>query len=169
MSRITYTCISTAIAAFTLTVFLSACSRSEEPRFEQVEQQQERELQPETSITFLDANGKEVSTVEAVVADNNKTRSQGLMNVENLPEDEGMLFIFEENKPRSFWMANTPLSLDIIFVNEDYEIVRIQRNTTPYSQEGIPSEAPAKYVVEVNSGYSVRHDIYEGGKIRIKK
>jgi uncharacterized membrane protein (UPF0127 family) len=76
-----------------------------------------------------------------------------------------MIFLFENNRPRSFWMANTPLSLDILFVNSDLEIVRIHRNTTPFSQESIESERPAKYVVEVNAGYTLRHDITEGHRI----
>ena len=64
-------------------------------------------------------------------------------------------------------MASTPLSLDIIFVDEEFEIVRIHRNTPPYSHERILSEEPAKYVVEVNAGYTLRNDITEGMRIRI--
>ncbi len=106
-----------------------------------------------------------VSTVQVAVADDDNSRSEGLMNVHHLPADSGMLFIFEGNEPRSFWMANTPLSLDIIYANSDFEIVRIHRNTQPFSHEQIRSEVPAKYVVEVNAGYAMRHDITEGMKI----
>jgi len=64
-------------------------------------------------------------------------------------------------------MANTPLSLDIIYVNSDFEIVRIHRNTPSYSHENIHSEAPAMYVVEVNAGFTLEHDITEGMSIQV--
>jgi uncharacterized membrane protein (UPF0127 family) len=89
------------------------------------------------------------------------------MDVRNLPKSNGMLFIFEENQPRSFWMANTPLSLDIIFVNEAREIVRIHHNTQPFSESSFESEKPAKYVIETNSGYCISHDIQEGMKVSL--
>lgn len=164
ISRISNACIKN-ILSFCVLLSIIACSspdRTERPAVEE-----ERELDFETTVTFFNARGDQITEIEVAVADDNDSRSQGLMNVHSLPEHAGMLFIFEENEPRSFWMASTPLSLDIIFVNEEYEIVRIHRNTMPYSQESIPSEAPAKYVVEVNAGYTMRHDIYEGGHIRI--
>jgi len=152
-----------------LTLILTGCSGSDRSDRSENQQQaeQERQLEYVAEITFVNSEDEEVSSIRAAVADDNESRSQGLMNVTALPEDAGMLFIFDENQPRSFWMASTPLSLDIIFVNEEFEIVRIHRNTTPFSQENIPSDAPAKYVVEVNSGYTIRHDINEGGRIRI--
>lgn len=87
------------------------------------------------------------------------------MDVNSLPQDRGMLFIFEEQQPLSFWMANTPLPLDIFFVNKDMEIVRIHRNTQPFSEENFTSDAPAIYAVETNGGFAVAHDIREGMKI----
>ena len=143
----------------------SACSSPD--RTETQTGQQERELDYESSVTFFNARGDQITEIEVALADDEASRSEGLMDVHDLPEDAGMLFIFEENEPRSFWMASTPLSLDIIFINEDYEIVRIHRNTAPYSQESIPSELPAMYVVEVNAGFTMRHDITEGGHIQI--
>ena len=81
-------------------------------------------------------------------------------------QNEGMLFIFDEERPLSFWMANTPLSLDIMYVNSDSTIVRIYSNTTPFSEATLPSDAPAIYVVETNAGYAVANGITEGMKIR---
>lgn len=130
---------------------------------------EERTLEYTSEVSFIDVNGNEVSNIDVAVADDDESRTEGLMDVTDLPEDAGMLFIFDENRERNFWMANTPLSLDILFVNEDFEIVRIHQNTTPYSQESIPSEKPAKYVVEVNAGYTLRHDITEGATIRIEE
>ena len=75
-------------------------------------------------------------------------------------------FIFDENQPLNFWMVNTPLPLDIIYVGADSSIVRIHQNTTPFSEATLPSDSPAKFVVETNAGYTMEHGILEGMKIR---
>lgn len=131
----------------------------------QTEIQETRELSYTATVSFLEQLDEEITSVRAAVADDDDSRSEGLMNVHNLPDNAGMLFIFEDEAPRSFWMANTPISLDILFVNSEMEIVRIHRNTPPYSHENIVSESPAKYVVEVNAGFTLNYDIREGMKI----
>ena len=128
-----------------------------------------RTLEYTASVSFLNGDGSVASVIDAAVADDDRSRSEGLMDVYNLPEDAGMLFIFDEEAPRSFWMAGTPLSLDILYVNEEMEIVRIHRNMPPYSHESIESELPAKYVIEVNAGSTLRHDITEGRRIMIER
>lgn len=125
-------------------------------------QQNGRTLSYTASVDFINSEGDTISTVQVAVADDDESRSEGLMDVFELPRDAGMLFIFEDETPRSFWMANTPLSLDILFVNAEMEIIRIHRNTAPYSQDNILSDGPAKYTIEVNAGYTQRHDIMEG-------
>lgn len=129
---------------------------------EHTDSRSERQLEFTSTVHFTSADGEIVTSIAAAVADDDVSRSEGLMDVHNLPENSGMLFIFDDEAQRSFWMANTPLSLDIIFANSEFEIVRIHRNTPPYSNEQILSEAPAKYVVEVNAGYTISHDINEG-------
>jgi len=119
-------------------------------------------------LSFLTPDGSEITSVEIAVANDEESRSSGLMDVRNLPKQHGMLFIFDDEQPRSFWMANTPLSLDIIFVNSEKEIVRIHRNTQPYSEKNFASEFPAMYVVEVNAGFTTRHDITEAAKIEFE-
>ncbi len=145
---------------------LISCNDTETPERATTEQ---RTLEYTSEVTFIDVRGNEISTIDVAVADDDDSRAEGLMDVTDLPDNAGMLFIFNENRERNFWMANTPLSLDILFVNEDFEIVRIHQTTTPYSQDSIPSEEPAKYVVEVNAGYTLRHDITEGASIRIEE
>lgn len=137
-------------------MFFYSCSETEE------NEKPSRALEYPATVDFIGNNGEVITTIEAAVADDDQSRSEGLMDVHNLPSGSGMLFIFDDNEQRSFWMANTPLSLDIIFVNEDLEIVRIHRDTPPYSDQSIPSEQPAKYVVEVNAGFTLKHDITEG-------
>ncbi|MEX0771526.1 MAG: DUF192 domain-containing protein [Balneolales bacterium] len=115
-----------------------------------------------TEVHFLSTTNDTISTIRAAVADTDNERNLGLMDVYDLPSDAGMLFLFEDERPRSFWMANTPLPLDILYINSDNEIVRIHQNTTPFSERQIPSDHPAQYVVEVNGGYTIDHDIREG-------
>jgi uncharacterized membrane protein (UPF0127 family) len=86
-----------------------------------------------------------------------------------MDEMQGMLFIFDNEEYRSFWMANTPLPLDIVFVNAKRVIVTIQRNTVPYSRESVPSTEEAQYVVEVNAGFSDRHGLLVGDTIEWRR
>ena len=149
-------------------ILMLSCSGRENRQSESVDSSSQRKLDYVGEVSFLDDENAVISTVDVAVADDNRERSEGLMNITDLPSDSGMLFIFENEQPRSFWMANTPLSLDIIFVNSNMEIVRVHRNTQPYSQKSIESEAPAKYVIEVNAGYALDHDIREGMKVRFE-
>lgn len=126
-----------------------------------------RELVIEDTVEFILKDGQSLP-LEVALADDNDERAAGLMYIRSMDENQGMLFVFEDEQPRSFWMANTPLALDMLFVNESYEIVTIHRNTQPFSQRNFTSEIPAKYVIEVNGGYTIRHDIQEGMSVRIK-
>lgn len=145
------------------TLFLIGCSNEKtEPK----EQYKGRIVTPESSLSFIDSDGNEITSIEIAIADLPEERNQGLMDVNTLPENIGMLFIFDEEAPRSFWMVNTPLPLDIMYVGSDSIIVRIHQNTTPFSETSLASDAPAQYVVETNGGFSLTHGITEGMKIR---
>lgn len=129
-------------------------------------QDQGRKITYESTVAFVNASSDTLATVRVAVADTPDERNMGLMDVQKLPEDAGMLFLFDHERPQSFWMANTPLSLDIIFINSDHEIVRIHHNTEPFATKQFNSDAPAQYVVETNGGFCVAHDITEGMKVR---
>ncbi len=121
----------------------------------------------EGELQFLAAEKDSViQAIDIEIADTPDTRTQGLMWRRTMEEKQGMLFIMEENEPQSFWMLNTYLSLDIIYVNEDQEIVSFQANTTPQSTQSVPSGAPAKYVVEVIAGFCERFGLKVGDRIR---
>ncbi|MEO2138417.1 MAG: DUF192 domain-containing protein [bacterium] len=89
---------------------------------------------------------------------------RGLMWRSEMADDEGMLFVFAEEKPRSFWMKNTPLSLDIIFFDSSGKLVSIAPDTRPYSERSIASGAPARYVLEVVAGFCSRHGLRVGDR-----
>lgn len=153
-------------SAFLIFLGLSfACSGSDS-RSSSNNQPQGRTITLESELSFLDNDGNEISTLQIAIADEPLERNQGLMDVRTMGQDEGMLFIFEENRPQSFWMANTPLSLDIMYVNIDSVIVRIYADTTPFSEATLPSGEPSMYVVETNAGYALTNGITEGMRIR---
>lgn len=103
------------------------------------------------------------------VANDPSELSQGLMNVTGLPENEGMLFVFNNEAIRSFWMKNTLISLDIIFLNKDFEVVTIQENTIVNQTEILyKSTEPAQLVLEVNAGWAERNQIKVGSKLEVK-
>lgn len=126
-----------------------------------------RTITPTRSVTFFDAAGDSVTTLRVALAQTTDEISTGLMDVREMAIDEGMLFIFADDQPRSFWMANTPLSLDMFFVDSGFRIRRIHANTTPLSHQSYTSDAPVRYVIETNGGYSILHDITEGHTILI--
>lgn len=125
-----------------------------------------RQLELTEELQFINTDGSLISSLKVAVADEAEERNQGLMDVKNMPFDVGMLFIFPNEEPLSFYMANTPLSLDIAFVNADSTIVRIHHSTTPFSTKQLNSDEAAQFVVETNAGYCVSNDIQEGMKIR---
>ena len=108
-------------------------------------------------------------TVAVEVADDTEERRVGLMNRESLESDSGMLFIFQEPKVLTFWMKDTLISLDIIFVSESLEIIRIDRNVPPCEAELCPNYGGVygKYVVEVNAGFTEARGISEGDNIHV--
>lgn len=94
-------------------------------------------------------------------------RARGLMFRESLPAGTGMLFIFPETRILSFWMRNTPISLDIIFIDPSGTIVNIHPDTIPYSEKSLPSTRPARFVLEVPGGYCAQVGIRAGDRIEL--
>jgi uncharacterized membrane protein (UPF0127 family) len=88
--------------------------------------------------------------------------SRGLMFRESLPEGQGMLFDFGRDQELSFWMKNTPLSLDMIFIRSDGRIHRIAQNTVPMSERLVPSAGPVRAVLEVVAGTARKLGIAPG-------
>ncbi|MAZ77073.1 MAG: hypothetical protein CMF39_00155 [Legionellaceae bacterium] len=86
----------------------------------------------------------------------------GLMYRSSMENNRGMLFIFEDERPRYFYMKNTQFALDIIYVNGNGEVVSIQKDAQPLNQTSLPSEGPAQYVLEVNAGLSDLWNLEKG-------
>ena len=119
----------------------------------------------EGELTFTDSLGTLKAKIDLEIADNEYERQLGLMNRKEMKENEGMLFIFPIQDYQSFWMRNTLISLDIMFVNDQKEIITIHKNTKILSETSYPSSAPSIYVVETLAGFAYRHNIQVGDKI----
>jgi len=111
-----------------------------------------------------------VVTVQLEIAETDSARQRGMMQRQGFPtERSAMLFPFGREEPRSFWMANTPVALDLFFVDADSQIVSISKYARPYSDEQIRSDGPAKYVVETPAGFADRHGLLEGDRVRWRR
>lgn len=100
-------------------------------------------------------------TIEAEVARTAEERARGLMYRDELPEDTGMLFVFEDAAIRSFWMQNTYIPLDIAYLDPSFRILSIHQ-MEPETTEGHESAGPAMFAVEVNQGWFEAHGVEEG-------
>lgn len=119
----------------------------------------------EGEVVFL-SGGKKIKKIDVEIAENEADHAKGLMYRPYMPDSVGMLFIFQNAQPQAFWMKNTHISLDIIYVGRDKKIVSIQKDARPYSEESLPSYGDAQYVVEVNAGYTDLHGIKVGDSIQ---
>jgi uncharacterized membrane protein (UPF0127 family) len=119
----------------------------------------------EGEVTFL-SGGKKIKKIDVEIAENEAEHAKGLMYRSYMPDSVGMLFIFQTVQPQSFWMKNTHIPLDIIYVGPDKKIISIQKNARPFSEENLPSYGDVQYVVEVNGGYTDLHGIKAGDSIQ---
>jgi len=100
-------------------------------------------------------------------ANDPESRTVGLMFQESLPERAGMIFDFQRNDVVHMWMRNTILPLDMVFIGADSRIVKIARDTTPFSLEIISSDVPARRVLEINAGISDKYGLQIGDRVAI--
>lgn len=102
---------------------------------------------------------------EVEIAATPEKQSLGLMFRQNMPDDHGMLFIFPYEAPRSFWMKNTRIPLDIMYFSSELRLVSMSQNTPPCRTErcpAYPSAGPARYVLELNAGKAAELGLVEG-------
>src|SRR5262245_22044720 len=123
--------------------------------------------QAEPRVTIATQNGRQVSfAVE--VADTPSKRALGLQYRRDLAADRGMIFLFPAESIQSFWMKNTPLPLDMIFIDRERKIVGIVEQTVPFSLDSRSVNAPSQFVLEINGGLSKRHGIKVGDRVRFE-
>ncbi len=115
------------------------------------------------TIEIVSKNG--VHAFDVQLATNDAERERGLMYVKSLPEGQGMLFDFQHDEPVSFWMHNTYISLDMIFIAGNGQILHIVQNAKPLSDALIPSGYPVRFVLEVIAGTADKLGIAVGDKV----
>jgi len=115
------------------------------------------------TLEIASKTGVHVFSVE--VADNDAERAKGLMYRKDLAEGRGMLFDFHRDQEVSFWMQNTYIPLDMIFIRGDGRILRIEENTEPLSTRLIPSRGPVRAVLEVTGGSARKLGIAPGDRV----
>lgn len=125
--------------------------------------------QPDTA-TFVDKNGTELATITYETAVSDAEKRKGLMFRKNLGDKHGMIFVYEEEASRSFWMKNTLIPLDIIFLDSNKTVINIEKAypepDTPDSELKVyRSESPAQYVIEVNQNFTERNGIRKGDRV----
>src|SRR5215470_11020814 len=118
------------------------------------------QLQP---LEIASKRGVHVFAVE--LASTPEEQAKGLMFRRELPEGQGMLFDFHHEQPTSFWMKNTYVPLDMIFIRGDGRILRISENTVPLSEALVPSGGPVRAVLEVNGGTAKKLGIAPGDRV----
>lgn len=94
-------------------------------------------------------------------------QARGLMYRKDLPPEAGMLFVFPRTEVRTFWMKNTILPLDMIFIGEDRRIVGIVEDAVPFTESARTVGKPSRYVLEVHAGFSKKHGIMAGDRVEL--
>jgi uncharacterized protein len=116
-------------------------------------------------VVFSEAKDKPQVAVE--VAATTRERSRGLMFRTSMAEERGMIFVFKKPDVNQFWMRNTCIPLDMLFVDHDGVIVGIEENVPTMNDSTYSVPCPSSYVIEVNAGYCRRHGIVAGQKIEL--
>lgn len=112
-------------------------------------------------------NDKKIATFFVAIADDDKKRMYGLMNLKKLPKNQGMLFAFQSPRMVNMWMKNTKIPLDMLFIDDNNIIVKIHEKAQPESLDLIDSAVLVNKALEINAGMVKKYKIKKGQKIKI--
>lgn len=121
---------------------------------------------PDARTAELDVAGR---TVTVELASDGPTRTRGLMNRTSLGADRGMLFLFPDTSSRVFWMRNTLIPLDIVFIDDEGLVINVEEAPPAVEKPGFHSRRPARFVLELNRGWSREHGLVPGRLIVISQ
>ena len=145
-----------------LIIFLKGCVDIKKPK---IIIEQKVLFQKEATLDLLQSNGDLISTLNIEIANSPYERETGLMYRTSMEKNQGMLFIFDKESILTFYMKNTYMSLDLIFISEKKEIISIYKNAKPNDLLSISSKLPSKYVLEVIQGVSDNLNLKIGDRI----
>ena len=120
------------------------------------------EFRKDGELQFINASDSIIFSIDMELATTEEEHARGLMYRKQMDENKGMLFLFQDEDWRSFWMRNTLIPLDIIYVNAKRQVVSICKNANTMDDTSLPSEAPAMYVIEINAGLCDKYGIEKG-------
>ncbi|RNL85636.1 DUF192 domain-containing protein [Sinomicrobium pectinilyticum] len=123
---------------------------------------QEVSFTKDGELQLYKADSTFIKKLEIEIADDEYKIQTGLMYRTAMKENRGMLFIFEDEEPRYFYMKNTNIPLDIIYFDSDKKIVSIRANAEPLNEKSLPSGEPARYVLEINAGLAEKWGLQTG-------
>ena len=124
------------------------------------------EFRKDATLTITAPTGEVKATYEIEIADTENACTQGLMYRESMAENRGMLFDPKGLADTPFWMKNTYIPLDIIFIDKDKKIIQITENNTPFSEEMIAPMGSYRYVLELNAGQAAKHNLKIGDLVQ---
>lgn len=145
-----------------LALFFTSCKEDKK-----VIKQTEVSFKKEGELTLFKSDSTQV-TLDIEIADTDYDVQTGLMYRDSMEDNQGMLFIFDNEEPRYFYMKNTRIPLDLIYISKNKKIVSFQKNAQPFDENSLPSNAPAKYVLEVNAGLVDKWGLNVGDNIDTK-
>jgi uncharacterized membrane protein (UPF0127 family) len=123
--------------------------------------------QAEPRVSIVSSDGREVG-FQVEIAATPAERERGLQYRRELSQDRGMIFLFPREEPLSFWMKNTPIPLDMIFINAERRIVGIVESAPPFSLDSRSVSGKSQYVLEINGGLSRRYGFKSGDRVRFE-
>ncbi len=156
-----------AVMFFLVTPMAPAAAQAPSPLPEKIEIKV-AEPRPTEKLSIVSAATGKTHEFEVEIADTEPLRAHGLMFRSSMPENHGMLFLFDEDGERNFWMKNTYLPLDIIFIAADGKIVNIGENATPLSLQHVSSAGPVRNVLELNGGMAKKLGLAAGDMVKHK-
>lgn len=123
----------------------------------------------DSQVIIYGSQGKEVCKFVVELAVTHEEQARGLMFRKTMDNHAGMFFIFDREEVRHFWMRNTLIPLDMIFIGNNFLIVDIHKSAKPLDEKMISSRKPARYVLEINAGKADKCRIKMGTKVKLLK
>lgn len=121
---------------------------------------------PTGLLELIHPDGSVITSIAIEIAQGDSARARGLMDRTSLPNRGGMLFFDDEERQQTFWMKNTLIPLDIIFIDADSQVVNVVKNTRPLSEDRVSSTGPAQFVLEVKAGFTDSYKVDSTTAIR---
>jgi len=149
-------------------IYLTSCNESKQTTSENKDINKEISFENDLTVKIIDSTGKELAHFNTEIADDEYKRQTGLMYRKKMNQTQAMLFVFQDESPRYFYMKNTYLPLDIIYADKNKKIVSWIENARPLDETSLASGLPAQYVLEIKGGSITNLGIKKGMHLDFK-